>query len=139
MSQVTPKMREFAERLVAHETRVDSSGEKSRAAFLVCEKLRPQLATLMGNAGFRALLLRALALANGEAAALRTLRVNVNGSLEGLEELTAQVDADEIARGGVVLVTQFLGLLETFIGENLTVHLVREVWPKLLFDKPGSD
>ena len=36
------------------------------AVFLVCEKLRPHLAMLMGNAGFRALLSRALALAKAE-------------------------------------------------------------------------
>jgi hypothetical protein len=51
--------------------------------------------------------------------------------LEGLDELAAQVDPKEIAEGSIVLVAQLLGLLVAFIGENLTVRLVREVWPKL--------
>jgi hypothetical protein len=55
-------MRDFAERLIAYETKGNKSSEtKSQAVFPVGEKLRPQLATLMGNVGFRALLSRALA------------------------------------------------------------------------------
>jgi hypothetical protein len=37
----------------------------------------------------------------------------------------------------VVLVAQLLGLLVTFIGEDLTLGLVREIWPKLSLDKSG--
>ena len=85
----------------------------------------------MGNAGFRALLSRALALANAEVPWLRAVQVKADGSLEGLEELHAQLDPDEIFEGRVVLLAQLLGLLVAFIGENLTLRLVREVWPKL--------
>jgi hypothetical protein len=61
-------MRDFAERLIAYETRGNNPSEtETSGPFLVGEKLRPQLATLMGNVGFRALLSRALALANAEA------------------------------------------------------------------------
>src|ERR1019366_1551324 len=63
MSRATPKMRNFAERLIAYETRGNNPSEtETSGPFLVGEKLRPQLATLMGNVGFRALLSRALAL-----------------------------------------------------------------------------
>ena len=51
--------------------------------------------------------------------------------MEGLEELQAQVDPEEMAEGSVVLVAQLLALLVAFIGENLTLQMVREVWPKL--------
>ena len=125
-------MRDFAERLIAYETRGNkSSGTKTPAAFPVCEKLRPHLATLMGNTGFRALLSRALALANAEVPSLRAVQVKADGSLEGLDELEVQADPEELAKGSVVLVAQLLGLLVAFIGENLTLRLVREVWPKL--------
>src|SRR5664279_1224869 len=132
MSRATPKMRDFAERLIAYETRGNKSSEtKPPAVFLVGEKLRPQLAALMGNVGFRALLSRALALANAEVSWLRAVHVNADGSFEGLDELGAQVDPDEIFEGCVVLLAQLLGLLVTFIGELLTLRLVLEVWPKL--------
>ena len=134
MSRATPKMRNFAEHLIAYETKENnSSATKRPAAFLVCEKSRSHLATFMGNTGFRALLARALALANAEVAWLRAVHVKSDGSLEGLDELAAQVDPKEMAEGSVVLVAQLLGLLVAFIGENLTVRLVREVWPKLSF------
>lgn len=128
-------MRDLAERLVAYETKANkSSRTKTLAAFLVGEKLRPDLAALMGNVGFRALLSRALALANAEVPWLRAVHVKADGSFEGLDELEAQVDPDEIFEGGIVLLAQLLGLLVAFIGEDLTLRLVREVWSKLPLD-----
>ena len=125
-------MRDFAERLIAYETRGNKSSEtKTPAAFLIDEKLRPHLATLMGNVGFRALLSRALALANAEVPWLRAVHVNTDCSFQGLDELGAQVGPDEIFAGRVVLLAQLLGLLVAFIGELLTLRLVRDVWPKL--------
>src|SRR5260370_30311500 len=135
MRRANPKMRDFAARLIGHETRKNKSSEtKTPAACLVSEKLRPHLATLMGNLGFRALLSRALALANAEVPWLRAVHVNADGSLEGLDEVGAQVDSDEIFEGCVVLLAQLLGLLVAFIGENFTLRLVREVCPKLPLD-----
>jgi hypothetical protein len=125
-------MRDFAERLIAHETRENKSSEtKTSGPFLVGENLRPHLAPLMGKAGFRALLSRALALANAEVPWLRAVHIKADGSFDGLDELGAQVDPDEIFKGRVVLLAQLLGLLVAFIGEDLTLRLVREVWPKL--------
>jgi hypothetical protein len=125
-------MRDFAKRLVAYETGKNKSSEtKTPAAFLVSEKLRLYLAKLMGNVGFRALLSRALALANAEVPWLRAVHVKADGSLEALEELQVQLDPDEFLEGSVVLLAQLLGLLVAFIGENLTLRLVREIWPKL--------
>lgn len=127
-----PRMRDFAKRLIAYETRGNkSSGTKTPAAFPVCEKLRPHLATLMGNTGFRALLSRALARAEADVPSLRAMQVKADGSLAALDKLEMKADPEELAKGGVILVTQLLGLLVAFIGEDLTLRLVREVWPKL--------
>jgi hypothetical protein len=85
-------MRNFAERLIAYETRENKSSKtKLPAACLVGEKLRPYLAALMGTVGFRALLSRSLVLANTDVPWLRAVHVKADGSLEGLEELTRQV------------------------------------------------
>jgi hypothetical protein len=59
------------------------------------------------------------------------MHIKADGSFDGLDELGAQVDPDEIFKGRVVLLAQLLGLLVAFIGEDLTLRLVREVWPKL--------
>ena len=125
-------MRDFAERLIAYETKSNKSSKtKTATAFLVGEKLGPHLATFMGKVGFSALLSRALVLAHAEVPWLRAVHVKADGSLEGLDGLGAQVNPAEIFEGRVVLLAQLLGLLVAFIGENLTLRLVREVWPKL--------
>ena len=140
MKRATPKLRDFAERLIAQEASVrKSSVTPYPAGFQACERLRPHLATLMGNTGFRALLSRALALADAEVPWLRAAQVKADGSLEGLNELTAHVAPDEIANGQVILLAQLLGLLVAFIGKNLTLSLVREAWPKVRLDDLDFD
>jgi hypothetical protein len=125
-------MRDFAKRLIAYETKGNKSSEtKTAAVFFVGEKLGPHLATFIGNGGFSALLSRALVLANSEIPWLRAVHVKADGSLEGLDGVGAQVNPAEISEGKVVLLAQLLGLLVAFIGESLTLRLVREIWPKI--------
>jgi len=140
MSHASSQMREFAKRLVNSEVNGSNSERaKTSDAFGLCEKLRPQLATLMGNGGFRALLSRALVLASAEVSWLRGLHVQPDGALGGLDELPPQLDSDSRFEGGVVLLAQLLGLLVAFIGETLTLRLVREIWPKASFDDLNLD
>jgi hypothetical protein len=127
-------MRDFAARLIACEARENSTFPGVRSTFPVYEKLRPQLATLMGSTGVRALYMRALARANAEAPWLHAVHVNADDSLEGLSELEAQMAPDQVFEGRVALVAQLLELLVAFIGENLTQRLVREVWPEVSLD-----
>ena len=124
-------MRDFAERLIAYETRGNKSSKTTPTAFLVGEKLRLHLTALMGKVGFRALLSRAHVLANAEVPWLRAVHVKADGSFGGLDELGAQVASEKIAEGSVVLFAQLLGLLVAFIGGSLTLRLVREMWPKI--------
>src|ERR1700722_12041732 len=132
MSRATPKMRDFAERLIAYETKGNKSSKtKTAAIFLVGEKLRLHLTALMGKAGFRTLLSRALVLANAEAPWLHAVHVKADGSFGGLDELGGQVGPEKIAEGSLVLLTQLLSLLVAFIGGSLTLRLVREIWPKI--------
>lgn len=132
MSRATPQMQNFAKRLIAYETLVNKSSEaKTPAAFHVNDKLRPHLTTLMGNGGFRALLSRALALTKAEVPWLSAVQVKADGSLEGLEELYTQLDPNRFIEVRVVLLAHLLGLLVAFIGDNLTLHLVGEIWPQI--------
>lgn len=125
MNRATPKLRIHAERLIADEmSRNASSKSNPTAAFAVIEKLNPHFGALMGAAGFRALLSRALVLANAEGAWPRELHVKADGSFEGLNELEAQANPEEIAAGGIVLLALLIGLLVTFIGEDLTLRLL---------------
>jgi hypothetical protein len=132
-NRVTPKLRGLAKSLVAYE----ASRKKSAAAkipppvLLVAEKLRPHLANLMGNGGFRALLSRALVLASAKVSWLREVHVNGRGTLDGAEALHAQVSSAEFIEGEIVLLIEFFALLEALIGPALTSRLVGEIWPHI--------
>lgn len=129
-------MRSIAERLIEYETQTKASAATANSAnFQVTERLRPHLATLMGNGGFRALLARALKLAGAEVAWLRTVQVNADGTLEGLPTPHARLTPAEFREGRVVLLAQLLGLLVAFIGPALTSRLLAEIWPQLAADK----
>ena len=81
----------------------------------------------MGAAGFRALISRALVLASAEVAWLSELHVKADCSFEGLNELEAQANSEEISNAGLVLLARLLGLLVTFIGEELTLQLLSNI------------
>ena len=122
-------MRDFARHLIAHEaSERKKAGLPESAAFHVCDHLQPHLATLMGNAGYRALLVRALLLATDNVPWLRAVQVKPNGSLEALDDLGAQLAPEEFAEGQVALLAQLMGMLVAFIGDDLTLRLVRDVW-----------
>ncbi|MDB6036850.1 MAG: hypothetical protein JWM99_691 [Verrucomicrobiales bacterium] len=129
-NSTTPKLKEFAVRLLAYETDSSKSvGLNQSAVFRLCEKLRVPLCKLMGIAGYRTLFSRALGLAGGEVRWLRGLHVRSDGTLEGVDELEARLVPEQITQGELVLVARLLGLLVTFIGPALTLQLVEEAWP----------
>lgn len=132
MSRATPQLRDLAARLIAAETRKPKSSEPGPpAVFHVCETLRPHLATLMGESGFRALLSRALAVTSVQVPLLVAVQVDADGVLAGWGKPETQVAPKELTAGSVLLVSQVLGLLVAFIGVDLTLHLVRDAWPKV--------
>ena len=135
MNQATPKLRDFAERLISFgviETK--SSASKPPAVFTVIEKLRPCFAQVVGELGFSAVLSRALVIASADVAWLRTVDVKEDESLKGLDELEGKVDPEEIAEGRVVLLAEFVNLLVNLIGERLVLRLVHQAMPKLSKD-----
>ncbi len=130
MNLPTPGIRELARRLIALEAaRADRLVVSVREVASVCEKLRGALAKQVGVAGYRSLIMRAMALAKADAPALETVQVGSDGALEGLDGLGERQDAEV----GVVVVVHLLSLLVTFIGERLTLGLVREAWPEAAF------
>ncbi len=134
-----PESRHLAQRLLAYEAVAGENSEPAEsAAFRVFAKLRLALITLAGLAGFRSLLSRALTLARADAPDLSAVEVAADGSLKGLDELASQAQ-EETQEGGVVLLTQLIGLLLTFIGNDLTLRLVQDVWPEAAFDGRVSE
>ncbi len=129
----SPKIRNLALRLLVYETR---PGMTSRvAAGRVSKKLSRPLCTLVGVDGYRSLLSRALVLGSTEVAWLKTISVNADGNIEGFDRVKAQFSEAEVAKGEAIFIAHLLGLLVTFIGEALTLGVVRDAWPKAAFDK----
>lgn len=132
MSQDDPYLRDFAAILVEYEVRRNRSAAiDAPLRFHACEKLRPSLATLMGDTGSHALFSRALVLASADAPWLRDMQLAADGTLQGSRELEARLEPRQIVEGMVALLFRLLGLLVAFIGENLTRQLVHEIWPQL--------
>jgi len=120
-------MRDLAIRLL---TKASGSDNDTPAAAQVLERLDAVLAHIAGQSGSRSLLERALALAQVDAPTLKTLHIAPGPSL-GNEWRIAHSGAFDAKSDQVVLVTHVLELLRTFIGERLTLQLVKEAWPDL--------
>ena len=138
MDTPSPSTRDLARRLLAVEAASQSAAEpRVHEAVRVCEKLRVSLTRFAGVDGFTALLRRALALARAEVPALHGITEKADGSLEGLEKVAADAGNSGVGGGdaAVAITAHLLWLLVTFIGEPLTVRLVREAWPDASWGK----
>jgi hypothetical protein len=106
----------------------------------VYEKLRQSLGEFVGVAGFQSLASRALTLARPEVPSLSAARVGADGSLLGMGEIETQVDMDKDrpSDGEIILIARLLGLLRIFLGEALTLSLLRNAWPGEVFEDRNS-
>jgi hypothetical protein len=112
-----------------------ASDAHAHEAVRVCEKLKISVSRLAGADGWASLLRRSLALARDDVPSLSHITLKPDCSMDGLEALAAQ-DAVE---AGAAIVRHLLELLVTFIGEPLTLRLVRESWPDASLDETKSE
>ena len=136
-----PGMRDLAHRLLTYEAGAGKASEQMESPTLrVYEKLRQSLGESVGVAGFYSLASRALALAKQEAPSLGAARISADNGLQGLGEIETQfeIDKNQAGDGGIILIACLLGLLRIFLGEALTLSLLRNVWPGEAFDDRNS-
>lgn len=135
MNTPSPSTRSLARRLLAVEAAIPPATNErvQHAAIRVCEKLRISLTRFAGADGFTSLLRRTLSLARAEVPLLNRITVDPDCSMEGLEALAAE-DTDGGVEAATSLTAHLLELLVTFIGEPLTLRLVREAWPNESLD-----
>lgn len=98
-------------------------------AVRACEKLRVWFSRFAGVAWFCPILARALTLAQRDAPWLASVEVTADGALAGFGEGAQARDPAAAVAGGLALLTQFFGLLHTFVGEAMTLRLLADVWP----------
>ena len=137
-----PKMRYLARYLLTYEGMSAKSSESMESATLcVYEKLRQSLSAFAGVAAFESLAFRALTQAKSEAPSLWAVQIAADGSLHGLGEFESQIDIDKdlAGEGGTILIDRLLGLLLIFLGEALTLSLLRLAWPGAALDDCNSE
>ena len=144
--KIHPKTREMARRLLEYEAMAAKSSESAECVTLrVYEKLRRSLVPFAGIAAFESLASRALALAMPESPSLGSAQITADGSIRSFGEYRPQIDNDKNRTGhdqaderGVILIARLLGLLLVFLGEALTLSLLRVQWPSDVFDEHSS-
>jgi hypothetical protein len=119
--------------LLAVEVSECSSPAQLHEAARVFEKLRNILTRFVGADGFTALLRRALALARADVPSLQAVRVTADGRLEGIEGFPAK--GEDGVEAATAITAHLLGLLVNFIGESLTLRLLRDAWPETSLDE----
>ena len=134
-------MRDLAQRLLRYEASAGSTSASAEITTLrVYQKLRHSLGELAGSAGFQALASRALTLARSEVPSLSAVQVGADGNLEGMSSIEPSISAemDRVHEGGIILISRLLGLLFIFLGEALTLSLLRDAWPDAALDDRNS-
>jgi hypothetical protein len=143
---IHPKTRDLVRCLLEYEAmEAESSGTTQPTTLRVYEKLRVSLGEVAGGAAFASLASRALALAKPEAPGLEAVQISEDGSLRGLAEMEpptnmkrSQATDDQPEERGVIFIARLLGLLLIFLGEALTLSLLRVTWPSTVFDDRNS-
>ena len=130
MTRPSASQLEKTKRLLASEGAPWSSSEEcAAAAWRVYEKLNARLAPLLSLAGVQALFVRSAKLAQAEFPSLASV-----ATPEGLTRLgpCLQALAPAIAaEAAETLFATFLELVTTFVGERLTVLVLRSAWPEI--------
>jgi hypothetical protein len=118
------------------------TADVAQAAERVCFTLVNRLSRMVGPAGSRTLLARALHLSRANHPFLEHVRAGTlpEPCLGGLEMQTADVEAHQMRNAVLTILGTLLDLLVGFIGEDLTRRLVRELWPDLPLKsgRPGN-
>lgn len=147
MPQAPPAARMLAGRVLSYEA--GSSPEPAalaEAADRADARLRGRLAELIGLMGYATLIARAHSLARAEIPTLRQITPEARGNdgsrgvRDYVEFALANSDnprAAEAALSGIL--AHVIGLLITFIGEDLALRLVYEAWPEIENDQAATE
>jgi hypothetical protein len=135
---MSPAAQVLARRVLQHEAggRAELAA-LAEAAERADARLRGRLASLIGPTGYTALVARAVYLAQAEVPALERVTVDAlateaEGGLHGVREFArATGDAGAAEAGLSAILAHVIGLLGTFIGEDLALRLIRDAWPEL--------
>lgn len=131
----TPALRRAAARLLALEQGAAPATSETLAAASgrLLDQLSQRLALVIGPAGVRAILRRAVKLRNADFAFLDERMVGSDSSASVAEPFRARLqeqEPDVIREVTVALFATVTGLLASLIGDTLTWSLIEQIWPE---------
>ncbi len=149
MPEVSPAARTLARHVLLYEAggRAEPAA-LAEAAARADARLRGRLADLIGLVGYTTLVDRAVRLARAESPARERGAVDAGetgaeeeGGLRGVREFARASGGDPaVAEANLsALLAHVIGLLSLFIGEDLTLRLVRDAWPELAHGPDESE
>ena len=135
MTPPTPSHRALARWLVTTEIEAEAEGALAapEAAERVFGKLSQRLARLITDVGADALVARAvhLSLAAFPFLGGAQIRRSDDSLIISLRKTADRTESSQVAEGFEAVLATLVALLVSFIGEDLTARILREVWPEL--------
>ncbi len=134
VTTATPTHETLARWLVAAEggSKEEPPADSASAA-RVFAKLSQRVARLITPVGSEALIRRAVHLSRSEFPFLATVQVGPSPAavIDRLIEAAATTEVSQGSAGLVRVLATLVALLESFIGQDLTFRVLRDVWPEL--------
>jgi hypothetical protein len=129
----TAEIRERAfRRLLSREVGTDNQSRAiAAAARRLCEHFARQVTPLIGDGGVAAICARSLDLTQRRFPSAAPLRPSgeAHAPFTSLQATLERQEPGVASKAAVAVLTTIGDLLDSFIGESLTTHLLREVWP----------
>jgi hypothetical protein len=140
MSQ-NPRLQQVTRQLIAQE--LDAShtpDELAVAAVSMFTRLLSALSAVLGQTGSTALFRRSLKLAEATVPFYAQVRTAEHDKLfDALSASLRQQRPEVVREASQTLLTTYIELLATFIGEQLTWQLLQEAWPAVRSSRPQEN
>jgi hypothetical protein len=139
---VAPASRGVARWLLKQELRDGAADQYEVAAAVerICQKFFSRLAKVVSPAACQAFLSRALHIPRAEFPFLAGVRAGAAEPLfEGLHASLKGIESSHVRAALEVVLGTLIDLLASFIGQGLTLGMLRELWPGLPAFEPPAD
>ena len=103
--------------------------------FRAIEQLCGRIASVNGNTGLQTLLSRALVATRSDFPWIRSASASGHGTLEGLDRVQPVPDPEEAMRCELAILGSLIELLRSFLGDGITLQLLRSLWPLASLDR----
>lgn len=130
---LVPRLQQVTRQLIADELGAsDMPEELAAAAVSVFTRLLSTLSPILGESGSTALFRRSLKLAEAAVPVYMQVRTAQYDKLfDVLRACLRQQPPDMVREATAILLSTYIELLSTFIGERLTWQLLHQAWPAL--------